>query len=285
MKIAIIGANGQLGSDLVKIFGNDAIALTHKDIEVTTIDGCKILKEINPDVVINTAAFHKTDLCEEFPEKSFLVNTIGAKNVTDICNEINAINVYISTDYVFDGNKGEPYVESDSPNPINVYGLSKYAGEIFVKNYSKRYYIIRIASVFGIAGSSGKGGNFIESIIKMAKEGKEIKVVDDIFMTPTYTRDVSIIIKKIIENKLPFGIYHCTQKNPCSWFEFSKYIFKILNFDVNIKPIKSSEYITKARRPKNSSLESEKLEKFGIERRSWQEAVKDYLIEKGHLKI
>ena len=170
MKVAVIGASGQLGSDLVKVF-EDVIPLTHKDIEVTDLSSCEILKELKPDVVINTAAYHKTDECEENPEKAFLVNSVGARNVALICKEIGAIDVFISTDYVFDGSKKEPYTEEDVPNPINVYGVSKYAGEILTRYICGKYYIIRVASLFGVAGARGKGGSFVETMIKKAKAG------------------------------------------------------------------------------------------------------------------
>ena len=284
MKIAIIGANGQLGTDLVKVFGSNAVPLTHKDIEVADIKSCEILKTINPDVVINTAAFHKTDACEDLPEKTFSVNSIGAKNIAKICKEINAVNIYISTDYVFDGNKEGFYTESDIPNPLNVYGLSKYAGEIFTRNYCEKHYIIRVASLFGVAGASGKGGNFIETMIGKAKKNETITVVDDMIMSPTYTKDASLVIKDILTKKLPFGIYHVTNQGRCSWFEFAKEIFNQLQLTPELKPIKTEDLPLKAKRPKNSALKSEKLKEFGIETRDWKDALKAYLLEKKHLK-
>jgi dTDP-4-dehydrorhamnose reductase len=156
---------GQLGSDLIKVF-DDVIPLTHKDIEVTDFSSCGILKDVRPDVIINTAADHKTDECEDNPEKSLHVNAIGARNIAKIANDINAINIFISTDYVFDGLKNEPYTENDVPNPINAYGISKYTGELFTKYISKKYYVIRVSSLFGVAGASGKGGNFVETMIQ-----------------------------------------------------------------------------------------------------------------------
>ncbi len=283
MKVAIIGAKGQLGSDLVKVFGKEALPLTHNDIEISNPESCNVLKNTNANVVINTAAFHKTDSCEDFPEKTFSVNTVGAKNVAEVCKETDAINIYISTDYVFDGRKNRPYIENDIPNPINTYGLSKYVGEIFTRNYCEKYYVIRAASLFGYAGASGKGGNFIEAMINKAKEGGEIRVVDDMFMSPTYTKDVALIVKEIITKKLPFGIYHVTNQGYCSWFEFARNIFKILKLDANLKSIKTEELSFKARRPKNSSLENENLRKHRIKLRNWEEALTDYLKEKGHI--
>ena len=279
MKVAVIGANGQLGTDLIKVFGEEATPLTHKDLDVTDFESLKILKELKPDVIINTAAYVRVDDAELYPEKAFQVNSIGALNVAKIANEIDAVNVYISTDYVFDGTKGEPYSEEDVPNPLNVYGLSKYAGEIFTRNYSKKYYITRVASLYGKAGASGKGGNFIEFMIQKAKRGEEIRVVDDVFMSPTYTKDVAKTLKKFLELKPEFGAYHMVNEGCCSWYEFTKAIFEILGWDVEVKPIKSSELKRLAKRPRFSALENEKLEKLGLRMRPWKEALREYLKE------
>ena len=282
MKVAVIGASGQLGSDLVKVF-DDVIPLTHKDIEVTDLSSCEIFKELKPDVVINTAAYHKTDECEANPEKTFLVNSVGARNIALICREIDAIDVYISTDYVFDGAKKEPYTEDDIPNPINVYGVSKYAGEILTRYICNKHYIIRVSSLFGVAGASGKGGNFVETMIKKGKAGDELNVVNDITMSPTYTKDAALAIKKIIYNKLPYGIYHVTNDGSCTWYEFAKAIFEITGIDAKLNPITSGKFPTKAKRPKNSALSIEKIKSYGINMRHWKGALREYLKEKGHI--
>lgn len=286
MKVAIIGANGQLGSDLVEVFGEDpsfeVIPLTHADIDVIVPETLGVLKELKPDVIINTAAYVRVDDAELYPEKAFAVNAIGALNVARVAEEIGAINVYISTDYVFDGSKGEPYTEEDFPNPMNVYGLSKYAGEIFTRNYSKKHYIVRVASLYGKAGASGKGGNFVEFMVQKAKNGEEIKVVDDQFMSPTYTKDVARTLKKLLELRPAFGIYHMVNEGFCSWYEFTKEIFEILGWQVDVKPIKSDELKRLAKRPQFSALRNKKLEELGLKMRPWRSALKEYLREKGH---
>ena len=292
MKVAIIGANGQLGSDLVEIFEGEAISLTHRDLDVTDIASSNILKELKPEAVINTAAYVRVDDAEVEVEKAFQVNAIGALNVAKVCNEIDAVNVYISTDYVFDGAKGAPYEEEDVPNPINVYGLSKYTGEIFTRNFSfkkktlpKKYYVIRSSSLYGKAGSSGKGGNFVEFMIQKAKNGEEIKVVKDQFMSPTYTKDVAVMLKRFLDLavKPTFGVYHIVNEGYCNWYDFTKEIFNVLGWDVQIQitPIKSSELKRLARRPVFSVLENKKLEDLGLRMRTWKEALKEYLSEKG----
>ncbi|BAA29503.1 290aa long hypothetical dTDP-4-dehydrorhamnose reductase [Pyrococcus horikoshii OT3] len=287
MRIAIIGANGQLGTDLVEVFGNDpefeVVPLTHKDLDVTIPESLKVLKEIKPDVLINTAAYVRVDDAELYPEKAFAVNAIGALNVARIANEIDAVNVYISTDYVFDGEKGEPYTEEDVPNPINVYGVSKYTGEIFTRNYSPKHYIIRVASLYGKAGASGKGGNFVEWVIEKAKHGEELKIVDDQFMSPTYTKDVARTLKEFLKLRSEFGVYHMVNEGFCSWYEFTEAIFDVLGWNVEIKPIKSNELNRLAKRPRFSALKNEKLEKIGLRMRHWREALEEYLKEKGYV--
>ena len=281
MRIAVIGANGQLGTDLVKVFGEDpyfeVIPLTHRNLDVTIPRTLKILKELKPDVIINTAAYVRVDDAEIYPGKAFEVNAIGALNVARIAEEINAVNVYISTDYVFDGEKGEPYTEEDVPNPINVYGASKYAGEIFTRNYSRKHYVIRVASLYGKAGASGKGGNFIEWVIERARQGKELRIVADQFMSPTYTVDVARTLREFLKVQPEWGVYHMVNEGHCSWYEFTKAIFEILGWDVDVKPIKSSELNRLAKRPRVSALENEKLKKSGLEMTGWREALEEYL--------
>ena len=284
MKIIIIGSTGQLGTNLMKTLKHEheVKGLTHQDIEVIDYNSCLILGKHHPDVIINTAAFHKTDQCEEEPLKTFSVNAIGARNVATISEEIEAITIFISTDYVFNGSKDTPYTEDDTPTPINTYGISKLAGELYTKQNPK-HYIIRLASLFGVAGASGKGGNFVETMITKAKKNEPINVVDDMWMSPTYTKDAATTIKKIIELKLPFGIYHATNQGYCTWFQFAKEIFKLSGLNPALTPIKTEQLKMKARRPRFSALKSIKLPKYGIQMREWKQALHDYLIEKEHM--
>lgn len=281
MKVAVIGASGQLGSDIVSVLGDRAIPLTHEDLDVTDANSLSIIKDLKPDVIINTAAYHKTDECELNPLKTFNVNSIGALNVARIANEVNAVNVYISTDYVFDGKKGRPYNEDDQPNPINVYGLSKYLGEIITRNYSRRHYIVRVASLFGAKGARGKGGSFVDKIVEKAERGEPLKVVDDMVMSPTYTKDVARMLRKLLELKPEYGVYHMVNEGYCSWYEFAKYIFEVIGWEVDIKPIKTKDLNLIAKRPPFSALENKKLAVLGLRMRPWKEALKEYLIEKG----
>lgn len=286
MKIAVIGSTGQLGVDLIKVFqkGHEVVGLTHKDIEVADYNSCLVLKEQQPDVVINTAAFHKVDQCEEEPLKTFSVNAIGARNIASISKEIEATVIYISTDYVFDGSKTEPYIEDDIPNPINTYGISKLAGELYTK-HNPKHYIIRVASLFGVTGASGKGGNFVETMIAKAKKNEPISVVDDMWMSPTYTMDAAKIIKAILELNMPFGIYHATNVGYCTWFQFAQEIFNFTALKPVLTRIKTKQLQIKAVRPKFSALKSIKLSRYGVQPRDWRQALRDYLVEKGHFNF
>jgi len=284
VKITVIGSTGQFGTDLMQILSkeNEVIGLNHKDIEVANYDSCLILKQNHPDIIINTAAFHKTDQCENEPLKTFSVNALGARNVALISKEIGATTVFVSTDYVFDGSQNKPYTEDDTPLPINTYGISKLAAEHFTRQNPK-YYTIRIASVFGAAGASGKGGNFVETMIKKTKNREPINVVEDMWMSPTYTKDAALTLKEILERQLPFGIYHATNKGYCSWYQFAKEIFCISSLNPILNPIPTDPNYGNAKRPRFSALRSVKLPLYHLEPRDWKEALRAYLIEKGHV--
>lgn len=279
MKVALIGANGQLGSDLIATVPKriNLIPLRRADMDVTVKEQVEeIITNIHPDLVLNTSAYVKVDLAEDEPDKAFLVNAVGIKNLVDACQKTGAILLHVSTDYVFDGKKidlKEPYTEEDKPNPINIYGISKYAGELIVQNYLERYYMIRVASLYGKAGASGKGGNFVYTILNKAERGEPLKVVDDIYMSPTYTYDAAQKIWEVILEEKPYGIYHVTNSGHCSWYEFAIKILEYAGLEADIKPVKHTELKTKAKRPLWSPLESIK----SVKMRGWKEALRDFI--------
>ena len=283
-RILLIGSNGQLGSDLMKVLEN-AVPLTHKDIEICDEKQTKsVIEKYSPEIVINTSAFHKVDLCEDEVEKSFQVNAYAVRNLAMICKEKDIILVHISTDYVFDGRKNSPYSESDSPNPLNVYGVSKLAGEYFIRNILERFFIIRSSGLYGAAGASGKGGNFVELMIRFAKEGEPIKVVDDQVLTPTYTRELAENIAGLIKTE-EYGIFHVTNNGECSWFEFAREIFELGNFHPELSPTTTEDFGAKAMRPSYSVLGNDRLKRTGLDRMSpWKDALKRYMQEKGYIK-
>jgi dTDP-4-dehydrorhamnose reductase len=287
LKIVVIGSNGQLGSDLCRVIkSRDLVALTHKDIEVSQIDSVKeALSDIKPSVVINTAAFVRVDDCEDDPDVCYRINTLGARNVAVIAQKLRAKLVFVSTDYVFggDSNRKTPYTEFDAPAPLNVLGRSKLAAEELVQHLCSRYFIVRVSGLFGVAGSSGKGGNFIETMLRLAKERPELRVVNDQVFSPTYTRDVARKIVQLMTTEY-YGIFHITNRGACSWYEFTVEIFKLAGIKTPVVPITSDQYPQKARRPRYSVLDNYHLRLLDMDDvPSWQEALRDYMVARGHI--
>lgn len=288
IRVAVIGSTGQLGTDLVEVLGRagnyEVFPFSHAEIECTDPASIeKALKTVRPDVMVNCAAFVRVDECEDRPEEAFRVNTLGALYVARACAEIGALCVYISTDYVFDGKKGEPYTEEDRPCPINVYGSSKLTGEHLVQQASSQWLIVRMASLFGKAGSRGKGGNFVENILSKARMGESVKVVNDIRMSPTYSRDASLALKELLRQKAT-GFFHLANGGSCTWYEFARKALDLVGLNAELTPIPSAEFDTRARRPSDSSLVTIRLNSFvkpGL--RPWHEALRSYVAEKGHL--
>ncbi len=290
-KVLIFGSTGQLGSDLVEVLQNsgssfDVVPLTHEMADCTDADAVRrAVLQCRPQFVINSAAYVRVDDCEDHAAEAFAVNAIGALNIARACAEIDARCVYISTDYVFDGEKTIPYVESDPTNPINVYGTSKLAGEHLVQQAAQRWLIVRMGSLFGKTGARGKGGNFVEAILAKARMGEALKVVDDIRISPTYTRDAAESIKILLTGGIT-GVVHSANRGFCTWYEFAKAALDLCGINAPMIAVPSSTFPTRARRPKNSILESERsLTKSRASVPTWQEALRAYLREKGHLPI
>lgn len=281
MKIVLIGANGQLGSDIMAVFGTEEIVpLTHGDIEITDYERSRqMLEEHLPEVVINTAAYHDVPECEKHPENAFLVNSVGLRNLSEICFDHRMTLVHISTDYVFDGKKDSPYSESDIPNPLNTYGVSKLAGEYFVRRMEK-HYVVRVSSLFGKSGCRAKeGGNFVKTMLRMAKTRDKVRVTSNIICSPTYTKDAASTIKKLIVRSYPYGIYHAANSGFCSWYEFALEIFSQAKIKIDVEPKTEGEVEAGVRRPLYSPLISEKIEPV----RDWKGALRAYLIEENVL--
>lgn len=286
LKIALIGANGQLGSDLAKVLparGHDLILLTRADVQV--IDPVSVeamMAAHRPDLVLNMAAFHQVDLCEKEVERTFSVNTFGVRVLALACRHHNAALAHMSTDYVFGGDQARqtPYVETDTPAPINVYGVSKLAGEHLMQYLLERYFIFRVTGLYGVAGSSGKGGNFVELMLRLAREGKDIRVVDDQRMTPTYTVDLARQIATVVETE-HYGLYHVTSQDDCTWYEFAAEIFRQSGLSPNLGRAKTGDFGEKATRPAYSVLENQALQKIGLDQmRPWRDALRAYLQER-----
>ena len=283
-KILIIGADGQLGSDLMRVFGNAATGLTHKDIEVIDERQSQaVIENQQPEIVVNTAAIVKSEWCEQNAGICFKVNAEGAGNVAQAAAVAGAAVVFLSTDYVFDGSKNG-FEESDLPKPLNVYGASKLAGENFTKSRNPQYYLIRSSWFFGDRPPH-KGLDFPRKILELAKNGKEIRMVNDQLGSPTYTKDLAEKIKELIERRAPYGIYHITNQGYCSWYEFAKKILELVGSQARLVPISSAVSLSKIKRPTNSVLINTKIRALGMAPlRPWPEALAEYLNNLGVLR-
>lgn len=284
MKVLLIGANGQLGSDLKKVFtaaGDDVIALTHAQIELCNPERvAAVVAEVQPQVVLNTAAFHKVEECEKKPELAFQVNGSAAMNLAQTCQKAGAVLVHFSTDYVFGGySRTVPFEETDRPAPLNVYGISKLAGEHLIASNSDRYFVVRVCGLYGIAGSSGKGGNFVENMLKKALAGEAVRVVEDQVLTPTYTVDLAKAVRQLIQTE-QFGLYHLSSEGQCSWHEFTRHIFECAGVKASLTGCKTGDFPSPVKRPAYSVLSKAKLRRVGLSIPSWQDALPRYLRER-----
>ena len=282
-RVAVIGSSGQLGSELVSVLRRtgsyEVITLSHADVEVTDADSVRqALNSARAEVVVNSAAYVRVDEAEDHPEQALQVNTMGALYVARASRAVDALCVYISSDYVFDGRKGAPYTEEDVPRPINVYGMSKLAGELLVQQAAGDWLIVRSASLFGQTRSRGKGGNFVETILAKAQLGGPISVVHDVRMSPTYSLDLARGIERLLRGRMK-GVIHITNAGSATWCEFARAAIDAVGLKVELQPVTSQEYPTKARRPADSRLSSVMRQP---ELPRWQDALREYLAKQGY---
>jgi len=284
VRVIVIGASGQLGQDLLRVFGADTIGLGHGDLDVT--DGVavsNILRERAPDWVINTAAFHRVDDCELNPSLAFAVNALGAANVARAAEEIGAGVVFYSTDYVYGGQgreRDQPFRESDPADPLNVYGITKWAGEQLVMLANPRHIVVRSAGLYGTA-TSRKGWTFPELMVNKARDEGKLRVVADQALSPTYTSDLAATTKALMEANAA-GLFHLTNDGECSWYEFAKATIDLAGLDVPIEATATTQQPRRAHRPPYSALTIDRLEATGVApMRPWREALADYLAAKG----
>lgn len=283
MNILLLAAQGQLGTDLSRELesrGHKLHSLTHADLEIQDAAAVReCLQRIRPDLVINPAAFHKVEECEKRPEQAFAVNSIGAWNVARAAAACGAGVVFFSTDYVFGGGGGHglPWRESDCPIPLNVYGASKLAGEALVAAATPRHFILRVSGLFGQAGSSGKGGNFVETMIRKAQEGLPVRVVNDQILSPTFTRHLAQAVATLIRTD-HFGLYHLSAADACSWYEFAAAIYRMLSLTVDLRPVSSLEFPSPVLRPMYSVLDNDKYRQLCLPPiPAWEAGLQEYL--------
>ena len=283
MKILVTGAKGQLGYKISELLGKDyeLILTDSENMDITKPEQIEdFVNKKKPDFIFHLAAYTKVDQAEEDRDLCYLINAEGTKNIANSAKINDIPVVYISTDFVFDGKKTRPYTEEDSANPLSVYGQTKLDGENFIRKFCDKYYIIRVAWLFGELPEDHPGSNFVETMIRLSRERESISVVDDQVGSPTYTGDLVRFIDFILKNEAPYGIYNLSGIGETSWHGFAKEIFMQLNNSIDLKAIASSEYPSKAKRPAYSYLSKEKAVKIGFFVRSWQEMLKEYLLKR-----
>lgn len=257
--VAVIGGNGQLGTDVVAAFarrGFDARALTHADIRVDEAASVNsVIGTLRPAVVVNTAAFHVPAQCERDPERAFAVNALGARNVAQAASAARAVNIYVSTDYVFDGTKGAPYTETDRPHPMNVYGVTKLAGEEFTRGQSEHPLVVRVSGLYGAVPCRAKGTNFVQKMIDAAGSQSEVRVVTDEILTPTPTTVVADAMVDLVAAGAR-GTFHLSCEGECSWFTFARAIFAEMGFATPLVPVTARDAPADVLRPAYSVLEN-----------------------------
>lgn len=278
MKVLVTGVKGQLGYDVVKDLkkrGHEPIGVDREEMDLMNNDAIReFIMNTRPEAIIHCAAYTAVDKAEEEVEVCYQVNAEATKVIAECAKELDITLIYISTDYVFDGTKEGEYVETDVPNPINVYGASKLLGEQYVQHLLEKYYIVRISWVFG-----ENGNNFIKTMHRLGLERDELNIIHDQIGSPTYTADLAPLLVDMMETN-KYGIYHATNEGFCSWYEFANEIFKQGAIEVKINPITTDQYPTAAKRPMNSRMSKTKIVEFGFKPLvTWKDALKEYLKE------
>jgi len=281
MKVLVTGVKGQLGYDVfieLEKRGHTAIGVGSKEMDITDPRSVQsVLHDVTPDAVIHCAAYTAVDAAEDNINLCCKVNADGTKNIAVVCRELDIKMIYISTDYVFDGEGTRPWEPDDLRDPLNVYGQTKYEGELAVQKNLEKYFIVRIAWVFGLNGK-----NFIKTMLNLGKTRGCVTVIDDQIGSPTYTYDLSRLLVDMVETE-KYGLYHATNEGLCSWYEFACEIFRQAGVDVKVTPVDSNSYPARAKRPKNSRMSKDKLEANGFTRLpDWQDALSRYLKEIQH---
>jgi dTDP-4-dehydrorhamnose reductase len=283
MSIAVVGAAGQLGRDLCLRLGSVAVPLGHDQIELTD-PACvhQAISAVRPRVVVNTAAYNLVDQAEDDVARAFAVNAFGARYLAETCQQLDCMLVHLSSDYVFgaDTSRDTPYLETDTPGPVGSYGLSKLAGEYFVRAYCPRHVVIRTCGLYGRPSSGGKGRNFVETMLRLGRERGRVRVVHDQQCTPSYTVDVAEVIAQLIAAE-QCGLYHVTNGGSCTWFELACELFRQAGMAVACEPITTAEFGSRAPRPAYSVLGSARLAAAGIAPpRDWPAALAAYLADR-----
>jgi dTDP-4-dehydrorhamnose reductase len=284
MRCALIGAAGQLGFDLARAFDGpgELVRLTRADFDLVDAEATRrVLRELRPTHVLNTAAYNLVDRAEDDPAPARALNAEAAGMLAGLCESLGATLVHFSTDYVFDGRRSTPYGEDDAPAPLSRYAESKLAGERLALARCRRTFVFRVCGLFGVARSAGKGGtNFVETMLRLARAGRAIRVVRDQVLTPSYTRDLAPKVWRVLARG-PHGVYHLTNAGQTSWYDFAREVFRLSGLAPDLTPVTTAEYGAPARRPAYSVLAHGRLAALGEDDlRPWPQALAAYMRER-----
>lgn len=283
MVVLVLGARGQLGRDLVPRLSGRVVGLGRAEIDLTdAAELRRVLTEQRPDVVVNCAAYNHVDRAESEPEAAFRVNAWAVRDLATICRDLGCLLVHFSSDYVFglDSSRAIPWTPDDAPGPVSVYGLSKLAGEYLVRSICPGHLVLRTCGLYGLHGVGGKGTNFVETMLRLAGQGRPLRVVSDQVCSPSYTVDVAETTAALLRVGAR-GVHHVVNPGGCSWYEFARTIFELEGISADLSPIAAAEYGAAARRPTYSVLDVESLTRIGVPApRPWAEALQAYLVER-----
>jgi dTDP-4-dehydrorhamnose reductase len=282
MRVLLIGGSGQLGSEILRNWTDCQIAAP-PSTDLNLEDSAALARALDadrPELVVNCAAFHNVDICEAEPERAFAINATAVDGVARACRDRDIAFLTISTDYVFDGETDRAYGEEDVPCPISTYGVSKLAGELLVERLQMRAFVVRTCGLYATRISTSKGYTFVDRIIAKAKAGEPVSVVNDVIASPTYAPDLAKALRRLADTDR-YGLYHAASQEPVSWYDFAARALRLAGVDTVVEPISAKDYKAPARRPRFSALASRKLANMGIEMRTWQQGLTDYIKDRG----
>lgn len=279
MRILLVGNLGQLGRDLERVLADHEVTGVDRE-QMDVCDAAQVeavVESARPRAIVNCAAFHRVDECEDAPDAAFAVNVFGVRNLAVAARRVDAALVHFSTDYVFGGAGRSPHPETDMPCPQSVYAVSKLSGEFMLRSVWPRHFIVRTCGLYGYAGSREKGTNFVESMLKLGASDKPLRVVDDQVCTPTSTLELARAVSRLVSTER-YGLYHLTAEGECSWQEFAGAIFELAGMRVDLVPVSSAEFAAKAPRPPYSVLENRNWREAGFPpMQHWKAALAEYL--------
>lgn len=282
-RVLLLGGSGQLGGEIRRGWtGVEFIAPVHGELDIT--DGTAVAASIQahrPDAVVNCAAFHNVDRCEDEPGNAFAANALAVSAMAQACANQGAVFVTMSTDYVFDGEAGRPYTEADPPRPISAYGVSKYAGELLVMRLQSPAYVVRTCGVYATRASTSKGHTFIDRIIAQARAGEPVRVVRDQTVSPTYAPHLAQGLLALLESGAPYGLYHMVNEGAVTWYDYASEALRVAGIDHPVEAMSYKDWPSRVRRPAFSALENKRLHEIGISLPSWQQGVAAYIGDRG----